>query len=478
MPAVRYTPIPNPQEAAEAAERELEDAFDVSDDERDAEPTSRAETRPMIRPSSAPDSPINNISNNNFNSTPRSTSNNNLYNFEYDYTIPPPGSPPRPSTFAIPDNIFGNTNGYVPVDPAIPSSSARPGWFRRNVGRLLPGGSSSTTGTTVGGGIGNDGVFANMTSKPTTSNAASLNRAEEGTSNMHIAPEFEQKDVPPSYGEAQADAVPPYWDTTVVAPANSGEELIVEGFPPGHVFSFITSLLISFSFQFLGTSTADFLELSDDLLFVGFLLTSVLASTHAAKFGSRAGLGITLVQYGFYLRSNVKEELAANVNGWSVSAEPHPTFTSAQEADDWYASKTSQPGGYPEIPSLSNGDYAVPQEVALATDWLSFFLMTIGWLLFLTSILGFWRVKRWEHSIQQSTVRSSIFERPVGAFREGVSRDIRRIFARLPQEPESPVDSGRELGSAQPSPFSRPEPPPMDEETRRQYEAALQIDRQ
>lgn len=388
--------------------------------------------------------------------------------------MPPPGSPPRPTAFAIPNNIFGNNNGYVPVSADIPTNIGRSGWLRRNLGRLLPGGSSSTTGTLVGGGTNNDGVFANITSKPTTSTAG-LDRAEEGTSTVHIAPEFVQKDAPPTYGEAQADAVPPYWDTTVVAPANSGEELIVEGLAPGHLFSFVTSFLISFSFQFLGMFQNYIIESLDNLLFSGFLLTSVLASTHAAKFGSRAGLGITLVQYGFYLRGNIKDDLAASANGWPGEAEPHPTFASAQEADDWYASKTSQPGGYSDIPSLGTGDYVVPQEVAMATDWLSFFLMTVGWLLFLTSVLGFWRVKRWEHSIQQSTVQSNLFERPIGVFPEGVSRDIRRIFARLPAEPESPE---RQSPTSAPIMLNRADLPPMDEETRRQYEAALHIDRQ
>jgi hypothetical protein len=105
---------------------------------------------------------------------------------------------------------------------------------------------------TIGGGNGNDGVFANVTAKPTASAANDLSRAEQGSSNAHIVPEFEQKDVPPTYADAQMDAVPPYWDTTVLTPAGAGDDLMVEGFPPGHVFSFITSFFISFSFQFIG----------------------------------------------------------------------------------------------------------------------------------------------------------------------------------------------------------------------------------
>jgi hypothetical protein len=41
--------------------------------------------------------------------------------------------------------------------------------------------------------------------------------------------------------------------------------------------------------------------------------------------------------------------------------------------------------------------------VANATsEWLSFFMMTIGWFILLTSVLGFWRVKRWERGVLAS----------------------------------------------------------------------------
>jgi hypothetical protein len=64
-----------------------------------------------------------------------------------------------------------------------------------------------------------------------------------------------------------------------------------------------------------------------------------------------------------------------------------------------------------------------------ANEWLSFFLMTAGWFLLLTSAFGFWRVKRWERGIisssgsttsqptaDEETRRQSLFER-LGVFR-------------------------------------------------------------
>jgi hypothetical protein len=42
---------------------------------------------------------------------------------------------------------------------------------------------------------------------------------------------------------------------------------------------------------------------------VGFLLTYLLHITHSAKNGSRAGLGITLVQFGFMMRGTSEDDV-------------------------------------------------------------------------------------------------------------------------------------------------------------------------
>ncbi|CAG8563632.1 9955_t:CDS:2 [Diversispora eburnea] len=117
-----------------------------------------------------------------------------------------------------------------------------------------------------------DGVFANLSAKPDTQS------------------DNEDKNPPP-YETAAADAAPPYLETTIIAPGLCGDEMLVEGLPVGNFFSFVWNMLVSMSFQF-----------------VGFLLTYLLHTTHSAKNGSRAGLGITLVQYGFYLRGRSLQE--------------------------------------------------------------------------------------------------------------------------------------------------------------------------
>ena len=91
-----------------------------------------------------------------------------------------------------------------------------------------------------------------------------------------------------TYEQAAADAAPPYWETTILAPGLGAlDEVYLDGLPVGSMFSFVWNAMISMSFQL-----------------VGFLLTYLLHSTHAAKNGSRAGLGVTLIQYGFTLKSS------------------------------------------------------------------------------------------------------------------------------------------------------------------------------
>jgi hypothetical protein len=150
--------------------------------------------------------------------------------------------------------------------------------------------------------------------------------------------------------------------------------MIIDHLPTGSVFSFLWNLLISISFQF-----------------VGFLLTYLLHTTHAARFGSRAGLGVTLIQYGFALRSRPEED--QNQNGWwSVSgtynngpqedAPAKPTFGTKEEAEDYYRKlNITMINGMPSgtVPGATMDDMTSANEAT--TYWLSFFLMTIGTLL-------------------------------------------------------------------------------------------------
>lgn len=129
---------------------------------------------------------------------------------------------------------------------------------------------------------------------------------------------------------------------------------------------------------------------------VGFLLTYLLHTTHAAKNGSRAGLGITLVQFGFGFRS-------ATLNpGGSDNDTPNTDFN----------------GGVPNDPNAHNFD---PQKVSTSTgtheaaaapstgvsgsDWLAYGLMIVGWFILIKSVSDFIRARRHEQLVLQSPDR-------------------------------------------------------------------------
>lgn len=375
--SIRYAPIPNPRTEADT-NSELDAAFDDSDDE------GIDESQPLHHPMLS--SELN-----------RSRRNDHLeeqsaltYDFDSpirDYDQPPPGSPPPSIAFALPNSI-GNTNGVVPM--STPSNIPRPppSWWKRTAVALLPNYFVSRfklddaphgSRHAMGGGIGNDGVFNNITAKPSTSGV----RVQDGD-NIYIVPEESSAIPPPSYASAQADAVPPYHTSTLLLPTIGGEltqgNIIVDALPTGTLFAFLWNALVSTTFQF-----------------IGFVLTWVMGTTHAARHGSRAGLGITLIQWGLALRARLDE-----AGSWSES-----TFATAKEADEYFQSTGHHNISsieQPNVPSGSQADgFSWKGDVALtnpmATEWLSFLLMTAGWFLLLTSTLGFWRVKRWEKSI-------------------------------------------------------------------------------
>lgn len=210
---------------------------------------------------------------------------------------------------------------------------------------------SSRSGRVVGSGLASDGVFANISARPERI-------------------ETEKEEQPPTYEQAAADAVPPYWETTILAPGMGGpDEVYVDGLPVGSVFSFIWNGMISTSFQL-----------------VGFLLTYLLHSTHAAKHGSRAGLGITLIQYGFYMKSTPMSDAPPDMggpDGYAAPADPNSHDFSKQEVTDGG-------GGFSAI---------------TGSEWLAYLLMIVGWFILIKSVAEFLRARRHEQLVLQSPDR-------------------------------------------------------------------------
>ena len=189
----RYAPIPNPR-SDPVAQNEMEAAFD--DPEGDDEQNT-SETQPLNPPPPIPGS----------------------YDFEnVDYDYPPPGSPPAPSSFAVPNN-HGNSNGVIPSFSALPVP--RRGWFKKTATAILPsyylqrfGLASNRPAGTVGGGVNNDGVFANVTAKPSrptqitdgsSDHSGLLRRYIHYFSgdDTYLVPEDSRAEAPPSYAHAQ-----------------------------------------------------------------------------------------------------------------------------------------------------------------------------------------------------------------------------------------------------------------------------------
>lgn len=174
-----------------------------------------------------------------------------------------------------------------------------------------------------------------------------------------------------TYEQAAADATPPYWETTVLSPyAHTGDpnDVFVDGLLVGSFFSFVWNAIISMSFQL-----------------IGFLLTYLLHTTHAAKHGSRAGLGITLVQYGFQMKY-------AGSRG--AAGDPAPGAPTEGVPDD--------PNAHNFDPKDMGGDGEGSASGPSTTEWLSYVLMIVGWFILIRAISDYARARR-----QEALVRSS-----------------------------------------------------------------------
>lgn len=208
---------------------------------------------------------------------------------------------------------------------------------------------------------------------------------------------------------ASADAAPSYWETIVHAPAglDMNGDMIIDELPTGSVLAFVLTTLISWFFQL-----------------PGFILTYLLHGTHAGRFGAQAGLALTLIQWG----------LGTTVMGAFPSEDPPPPpppdefgFGAAPPPPPPGAGRPPGPpeGAFPVGGMMGNmtmmdegGGSSLADMQYTGHEWISFLLMTIGWFLLLTSMIGYFRVKRFELSVRASrTVPTSLST-------EDIQRDV------------------------------------------------------
>ncbi|EPQ26021.1 uncharacterized protein PFL1_06474 [Pseudozyma flocculosa PF-1] len=288
----------------------------------------------------------------------------------------------------------------------------------------------------MGGGIGQDGVFANLNAKPERPRRNGASGSEDRGEDDDLA----EDTLPPTYEVAAADATPPYWETTILGTASglhplanglgwvpggahvgAIEDLIIEGLPVGNVFGFAWNMMVSMTFQF-----------------VGFLLTYLLHTSHAARCGSRAGLGITLIQYGFYLRERATEIAEGKVGGdglqgaWfgedmgdQVARRSVHLVSRAvgilRRSIELPGAAAPGTGGTTLADAFAAQSDAVQsqqdlqQSMSDSTEWFSYLLMVIGGFILLRSVVGYWRIYRWGQSLVDAARREQAADDGTGA---------------------------------------------------------------
>jgi len=158
-----------------------------------------------------------------------------------------------------------------------------------------------------------------------------------------------------------------------MAPGIGYDEQFIDGLPVGSFFSFAWNGIVSMAFQL-----------------VGFLLTYLLHTTHAARNGSRAGLGITLINYGFGMRS-------------SSSTPKHPSENPGVGPPANPNIHDFDPSTVSGVDNGSGSSNPVAAGGLHANDWLSYLLMIAGWIMLIKAITDFIRVRRLEQlALQQN----------------------------------------------------------------------------
>ncbi|KAK0714164.1 metal homeostatis protein BSD2 [Lasiosphaeria miniovina] len=253
-------------------------------------------------------------------------------------------------------------NNSLPADSEPSATTPRPphpaGGQMSQSQTAATAASAPTSLRVYGSGIQSDGVFSNLAARPERGN------------------EVEKEEQPPTYEQAAADAAPPYWETTILAPGLGGpDDVYIDGMPVGSFFSFVWNGLISMSFQ----------------PFIGFLLTYLLHSTHAAKNGSRAGLGITLIQYGFQMKGSPSSGSGAG-------------GMNPDNAGDNYTGPPD-PNAHEFDPSTVDGDGSSGFAGIEGSDWAAYILMIVGWFILIRAVSDYLKTRRHEQLVLQSPDR-------------------------------------------------------------------------
>ena len=135
---------------------------------------------------------------------------------------------------------------------------------------------------------------------------------------------------------------------------------------------------------------------------VGFLLTYLLHTTHAAKNGSRAGLGITLVQYGFYMKGSGSNKVADPTPQYGQPTDPNShDFNPSSVADD--AVSAAAVAAISDSSGAGNGSGGLSS--VASSEWLAYLFMIAGWFILIRAVSDFLKARRHEQLVLQSPDR-------------------------------------------------------------------------
>ncbi|KAG5363241.1 Metal homeostatis protein [Yarrowia sp. B02] len=256
----------------------------------------------------------------------------------------------------------------------------------------IPGGfpdanaASSSSQASEGSNVFSTGFFNRLFNRGTILPTAEPSTSDGVFSNTQANDDDEDKptdETPPTYEEAAADATPPYWATTILHPGYA-EEVFIDGLPVGSPISFLWNMTVSSVFQF-----------------IGFVLTYLLHTSHSAKQGSRAGLGLTVFQIGMYMRNNNGSPTT------DYSSVPAHQFVPSDPNNFDVPGYGSNIPGNAVIPTMEHVDPSVQEQERAAHDKNVFWsgvIMVVGALVMLKALWDYWRARRMELIVLQTPV--------------------------------------------------------------------------
>ncbi|GMM53578.1 Bsd2 protein [Maudiozyma humilis] len=199
-----------------------------------------------------------------------------------------------------------------------------------------------------------DGVFSNLTAKPDD------NEDEQNNQNENL----------PTYDEAAQDIVPSYYGMDLSTSDMYVDEICIEGLPVGNIANLFWNVIVSTSFQF-----------------VGFLITYILHTSHAAKQGSRFGLGLTFISYAYsMIPNNVTTKIGKYKTVERYQLQDPNAYDNLEIDSDETVQDQFESG-------LSHGF----EEEKQSLPTLAVFVGLLGAFITIKSIVDFIKVKRMEH---------------------------------------------------------------------------------